>query len=124
MIAAEELIREEKVKVIIGMHTWQEAALVANIGGRAHVPVISFAASTITPPLMKLRWLFLIQMAKNGSEQIKCITDIVRAYNWQKVIAIYEDEAYGSDPGKLALLSEALRYVGSEIGPSAIFCFV
>ena len=65
---------------------------------------------------MKLRWPFLIQMAKNGSEQIN--------YNWQKVIAIYEDEPYGSDPGKLALLSEALRYVGSEIGPSAIFRFV
>ena len=124
MIAAEELIREEKVKVIIGMHTWLEAALVADIGGQAHVPVISFATSTITPPLMKLRWPFLIQMAKNGSEQIKCIADIVCAYNWQKVIAIYEDEAYGSDPGKLALLSEALRYVGSEIGPSAIFHFV
>lgn len=58
MIAAEELIREEKVKVIIGIHSWQEVALVADIGGQAHVPVISFAAPAITPPLMKLRWPF------------------------------------------------------------------
>uniref|UniRef100_A0A2N9GFS4 Glutamate receptor n=1 Tax=Fagus sylvatica TaxID=28930 RepID=A0A2N9GFS4_FAGSY len=113
--AAEEMIREKKVEVIIGMHTWQEAALVADIGGQAHVPVISFAAPAITPPLMTLRWPFLIQMARNGSEQIKCIADIVHAYDWQRVIAIYEDEAFGGDSGKLALLSEALQNVGSEI---------
>ena len=87
------MIREKKVEVIIGMPTWQEAALVADIGGQAHVPVISFAAPAITLPLMTLRWPFLIQMARNGSQQIKCIADIVHAYDWQRVIAIYEDEA-------------------------------
>ncbi|GMY37616.1 glutamate receptor 2.9-like [Fagus crenata] len=113
--AVEDMIREKKVKVIIGMHTWHEAALVADIGGQAHVPVISFAAPAITPPLMPLRWPFLIQMARNGSEQIKCIADIVHAYNWKRVIAIYEDEAFGGDSGKLALLSEALQHVSSEV---------
>ncbi|XP_059435387.1 glutamate receptor 3.5-like [Corylus avellana] len=112
---AEEFIREKKVKVIIGMHTWQEAAVVADVGGQAHVPVISFAAPAINPPKTSLRWPYLIQMAKNGSEQIKCIADIVRAYNWQRVIAMYEDEPYGGDSGKLAVLSETLRNVGSEI---------
>ncbi|XP_059436736.1 glutamate receptor 2.1-like [Corylus avellana] len=112
---AEEFIREKKVKVIIGMHTWQEAAVVADVGGQAHVPVISFAAPAINPPKTSLRWPYLIQMAKNGSEQIKCIADIVQAYNWQRVIAIYEDEPYGGASGKLAVLSETLRNVGSEI---------
>ena len=110
------MIKDKKVKVIIGMHTWHEAALVANLGGQANVPVISFAAPAITPPLMPLRWPFLIQMSTNGSEQIKCIADIVHAYNWQRVVAIYEDEVYGGDSGKLSLLSEALQNVGSEIG--------
>jgi ionotropic glutamate receptor len=115
VITAEEFIREKKVKVIIGMHTWQEAAVVADIGRQAHVPVISFGAAAINPPKTSLRWPYLIQMAKNGSEQIKCIADIVQAYNWQRVIAIYEDEPYGGDSGKLAILSEALRNVTTEI---------
>ncbi|KAF5473017.1 hypothetical protein F2P56_009664 [Juglans regia] len=113
--AAEEMIRDQKVKVIIGMHKWPEAALVADVGRQARVPVISFAAPAINPPLTPLIWPFLVQMAKNGSEQVQCIADIVHAYNWQRVIAIYEDEGYGSNAGMLALLSEALQNVGSEI---------
>ncbi|XP_041028010.1 glutamate receptor 2.9-like [Juglans microcarpa x Juglans regia] len=113
--AAEEMIRDQKVKVIIGMHAWPEAALVADVGRQDRVPVISFAAPVINPPLMPLLWPFMIQMAKNGSEQIQCIADIVHAYNWQRVIAIYEDEGYGSNAGMLALLSEALQNAGSEI---------
>ncbi|KAB1221985.1 Glutamate receptor 2.7 [Morella rubra] len=112
---AEELITEKNVKVLVGMHPWQEAVLVADVGNQAQVPVISFAAPAINPPLMSLRWPFLIQMARNGSEQIKCIADIVHSYNWQRVVAIYEDEPYGGDSGKLALLSEALKNIGSEI---------
>ncbi|GLT68931.1 hypothetical protein SLA2020_411220 [Shorea laevis] len=115
MHAAEEMIKEKEVKVIIGTHTWQEAALVADVAKEAQVPVISFAAPAITPPQMPIRWPFLIQMAKNGSEEIKCIADIVHAYGWQRVVAIYEDEPYGGDSGKLELLSEALQNVGSEI---------
>ena len=113
--SADELIKERKVQVIVGMNKWEEAALVAAIGNKANVPVLSFAAPAITSPILQHRWPFLIQMANNDSAQIECIAKIVRAYNWRRVIAIYEDDAYGSDSGMLGLLSEALQEVDSEI---------
>ncbi|XP_022715796.1 glutamate receptor 2.7-like [Durio zibethinus] len=113
--AAQKLIKEKEVKVIIGMETWEEAALVAEIGSRAQVPVLSFAAPAITPPLAASRWPFLVRMANGDSEQMKFIAAIIRSFNWKRVIVIYEDDAFGGDSGKLALLSEALQDVGSEI---------
>ena len=115
MVSVDELIKEKKVQVIVGMNKWEEAALVAAIGNKANVPVLSFAAPAITSPILQHRWPFLIQMASNDSTQIECISEIVRAYNWRRVIAIYEDDAYGSDSGMLGLLSEALQKVNSEI---------
>lgn len=101
--------------VIIGMNKWEEAALVASVGNREKVPVISFAAPARTPPQMEHRWPFLIQMANNGSEQIKCIADIIREYKWKRVVVIYEDDAYGSESGMSALLSKDLQDFDSEI---------
>ncbi|KAJ7947053.1 Glutamate receptor [Quillaja saponaria] len=112
---AEDMIKMQKVQVIIGMQTWQEAALIAEVGNQEQVPVISFAAPTITPPLASLRWPNLIRMDKNGSAYIKCIADIVHSYGWQRVVAVYEDDTYGGDYGMTTLLSEALQAVDSEI---------
>ncbi|PON57403.1 Ionotropic glutamate receptor [Trema orientale] len=112
--AAKQLIEEEKVEVIVGMETWQEAALVGKVGNQSQVPVISLVGPSITPPLMQLRWPFSISMANDASAEINCIVDLVCAYNWQKVIVIYEDD-YGGDLGALALLNEALQNIGSEI---------
>ncbi|KAL5575315.1 hypothetical protein UlMin_017014 [Ulmus minor] len=112
---AEELIEEKKVKVIIGMETWQEAAHVGKVGNRAKIPVISFAAQSITLPLMPLRWPFLISMANDPSVEMKRIADLVSAYKWRKVVVIYEDDEYGGDMGTLTLLTEALQKIGSEV---------
>ncbi|XP_059670052.1 glutamate receptor 3.5-like isoform X2 [Cornus florida] len=113
--AAEKLIKEKQVQVIMGMETWEEAALVADIGSRAQVPVLSFASAAITPPLMKLRWPFLVQMVTDDSEQMNCIAAVVQSFTRQSVVAIYEEDIHGGDPGKLTLLSKALKNVGSDI---------
>ncbi|KAK3039913.1 hypothetical protein RJ639_027748 [Escallonia herrerae] len=114
-IAAKHLVEEKQVKLITGMQTWQEATLVADVGKKAQVPVLSFAAAAITPPLTRLRWPSLLQMATNSSAEMNCIAAVVQSFNWRRVIAIYEDDMSGSESGMLALLSEALQSVGCEI---------
>ncbi|KAJ9690577.1 hypothetical protein PVL29_012962 [Vitis rotundifolia] len=114
-LTAEELIKENKVQVIVGMDTWQQAALAAEIGNQAQVPVLSLAASASVRPSRQLGRPTLIQMGSNVSEQIRCISAIVHSYHWRRVIAIYEDDAYDGNAEMLTLLSEALQRVGSEI---------
>uniref|UniRef100_A0A6N2KEM9 Glutamate receptor n=1 Tax=Salix viminalis TaxID=40686 RepID=A0A6N2KEM9_SALVM len=116
-----ELIKENKVEVIIGMDKWEEASLVANIGNQSQVPILSFAAPARTPILTSLRWPFLIRMASDGSEQMRCIAALVHSYNWRRVVVVYEDDVYGRESGNLALLTEALQEVGSEIDYRLVF---
>ncbi|XVE51428.1 hypothetical protein DITRI_Ditri02bG0039400 [Diplodiscus trichospermus] len=114
-MAAEELIKKKKVKVIVGLESWEKAALVGDVGTHAQIPILSFVAPAITPPSAATRLSFLIRIASNGVEQIRCISALVQGYNWRRVIAIYEDDTYGGDSGNLALLSENLQKVGSQI---------
>ncbi|CAJ1939216.1 unnamed protein product [Sphenostylis stenocarpa] len=108
---ARRMIITQKMQVIIGMHTWTEAAAVAELGRKTQVPVISFAGPTVTPPLMSIRWPSLVRMANDGTAYAKCVADMVHAYSWQRVVVIHEDGDYEM----LALLSETLQDVGSLI---------
>ncbi|KAI5447870.1 hypothetical protein KIW84_015352 [Lathyrus oleraceus] len=98
------------------METWQEAALVADLGAKFQVPIISFSSPPSVPSsLVQLRWPFLIQMSQNLSAQMNFIADMIHAFNSQKVIVIYEDNPYSSESGMLSLLSEALEKFNLQI---------
>ncbi|XP_057497471.1 glutamate receptor 2.7-like [Actinidia eriantha] len=117
--AAEELIKDEKVQVIIGMETWPETMLVAEIGNQAQVPVLSFASTAIAPSL--LQWPFLVHMASNVTQQLGCIASIAHFFQWRRVVAIYEVDKFGGDSGMLASLAEQLRNVSSNIEHRLVF---
>ncbi|BAT74446.1 hypothetical protein LR48_Vigan01g113100 [Vigna angularis] len=108
---ARRMIKTQKMQVIIGMQTWTEAASVAELGRKSQVPVLSFAAPSISPSLMPIRWPSLVRMAHNGTAYAKCVADMVHAFSWQRVVVIYEDGDYEM----LTLLSETLQDVGSLI---------
>ncbi|KAK9132002.1 hypothetical protein Scep_011530 [Stephania cephalantha] len=112
---AEDLIRHHKAHAIIGMQSWQEAALAAEVANRAKVPILSFSAPAVTPPLTSSRWPYMLRMTKDDSLQIQCAADIVGFYGWRRVIVIFETDVYGGYSGILALLSGALKNVSSEI---------
>ncbi|KAF9589308.1 hypothetical protein IFM89_022635 [Coptis chinensis] len=84
------------------METWQEAALVAEVSKRTRVPIFSFSAPSITPPLTSVRWPSLVRMVNNDYLQVL------------SVIVLYEDDGTTSS-GILTLLSHALQAVGSKI---------
>ncbi|WOG89774.1 hypothetical protein DCAR_0209013 [Daucus carota subsp. sativus] len=111
---AEELLKEN-VQAIIGMETWEQAALVADVANKAEVPVVSFSSAAIKKPFASLLWPFLLQMNTNINEQIRCIAAIVHSFNWHRVIPIYEADVYGGDSGIYAALTEALQRFGVDI---------
>ncbi|GAB4827036.1 hypothetical protein Ancab_033916 [Ancistrocladus abbreviatus] len=113
--AAVELAKGNEVKAILGMETWQEAALVAQVGNQYQLPILSLAVAPATLPLAPRRWPFLLQMASNYSQQLKCISAIVKYYNWRRVIAVYEDDGYAGTSLMLDLLSQSLQAVGAAI---------
>ncbi|XP_008781472.2 glutamate receptor 2.7-like [Phoenix dactylifera] len=105
-------------EVIVSTVPWPEADTVAVLGGQAKIPVLSLAAN---PPLALAPRPFLVRVSYPDSGQVQCLADLVKSYNWRRVIALYEDDAYGSIYATIALLSNYLRDVGSDIAYGAAF---
>ncbi|KAK1643278.1 hypothetical protein QYE76_061083 [Lolium multiflorum] len=109
--AAVDLIKNTQVQAIIGPKTSAEADFVSRIGDRAHVPVLSYSATS--PALSAAKTPFFVRAAANDSFQTAPIAAILVAFGWRAAAVLYEDSPYGTDI--LPALADALQRVGAKI---------
>ncbi|XP_062023816.1 glutamate receptor 2.2-like isoform X2 [Rosa rugosa] len=88
-----------------------ETSFVINLGDQAHVPIISFSATS--PTLTSLRSSYFFQFAQNDSSQVKAASAVVKAFGWRQVVPICIDTLHGR--GVLPFLADALQEVGTHI---------
>ncbi|EOY13166.1 Glutamate receptor 2.7, putative [Theobroma cacao] len=110
-VVATDLIKTQGAKAILGPQTWEELSLVAEIGSRNHIPVLSFA--DMTPTWATDKWPFLLAASPNQHAEMQAIASIVQSYEWHQVTVIYED--IGSSLSGVIHLFDALREKGIEI---------
>lgn len=98
-----------------------QANFVINLGDKAHVPIISFSATS--PSLTSIRSPYFFRAAQNDSSQVKAISDIIQAFGWRQVVPMHVDNEFGQ--GVIPYLSDALQEIDvripyrSVISPSA-----
>ncbi|KAM5585569.1 glutamate receptor 2.8 [Rosa sericea] len=109
--AALDLIKNVEVKAILGPMTSMQATFVVNLGEKAHVPIISFSATS--PSLTSLQSSYFFQFAQNDSTQVKAISGIVQNFGWSRVVPIYVDNMYGE--GIMPFLIDALLEVDAHV---------
>ncbi|KAK7304139.1 hypothetical protein RJT34_15213 [Clitoria ternatea] len=108
--AAQDLVNE-KVHAIIGPQTSEQAWFVIELGNKAHVPIISFSATS--PSLSPTRMPYFIRTARDDSSQVEAIAAIVHVYGWREIIPIYEDTEYGN--GLNPYLNDAFVRIGTRV---------
>uniref|UniRef100_A0A2N9I5U7 Glutamate receptor n=1 Tax=Fagus sylvatica TaxID=28930 RepID=A0A2N9I5U7_FAGSY len=110
--AAIDFVKSHQVQVILGPQTWEEALLVANIGNKNHIPILSFADAT--PNWAIEQWPFLVQATPNQHLQMNAVAAIVQSWEWHQVTVIYEDTD-SSTNGVMPHLTDALTEAGVKI---------
>ncbi|GMQ02704.1 hypothetical protein CsSME_00048809 [Camellia sinensis var. sinensis] len=103
--AAVELLKTEQVKAIIGPLTSMQANFLIHLGEEAHVPIISFSATS--PSLSYLRSTYFFRAALNDSSQVQPITAIIQAFGWKEVVPIYTENEYGE--GLIPFLTDTFQ---------------
>ncbi|CAI9769540.1 unnamed protein product [Fraxinus pennsylvanica] len=108
--AALDLLRDVEVDAIIGPQKATQVNFVMDIGDIAHVPIISFSA---TSPFLIPRTPYFVQTAQSDADQVEAIASIVKAFQWSQVAIIYEDTEYGT--GIIPYLSNSLQDVSARV---------
>lgn len=86
---AVDLLQTERVEAIIGGESLLEAKLLAEIGEKARVPVISLN-SPISSSLSK--YSHLIQATHDSVSEAKGIAAFIHGFDWNSVALVYEDD--------------------------------
>ena len=100
------------MQAIIGLQTWEEASIVAELGCKARIPIISLADET--PPWATDRWPFLVQASPEKHQQMKAVAAVIGSWGWRGINVIYEDTNIAASE-IIPFLADALKEVGSEI---------
>ncbi|KAJ1380976.1 Solute-binding protein family 3/N-terminal domain of MltF [Sesbania bispinosa] len=82
-----------------------EADFVIRLGDTAHVPIVTFSATS--PSLTSLQSPYFFQIAQNDLAQVKVITTFVQAFGWKEVVLIHVDNSFGE--GVIPSLTNALQ---------------
>lgn len=101
--------------MIIGPQKSSQASFVIDLGDRAHVPVISFSA---TSPSLLRRTPYFIQTAQSDATQVGAIASIVKKFQWREAVVIFEDTDYGH--GMIPYLANELYNIGVRISYRSI----
>ncbi|XP_012856516.1 PREDICTED: glutamate receptor 2.7-like isoform X1 [Erythranthe guttata] len=107
--SALDLLKDVQVDAIIGPQSSTHANFVSGLGNAAHVPVISFTATS--PSLGQPPYFF--QAAINDAAQVDAIAAIVKYFHWNQIIFVYEDSDYGN--GIIPYLSNAFQQVNARV---------
>ncbi|XP_010442264.1 PREDICTED: glutamate receptor 1.2-like isoform X2 [Camelina sativa] len=83
-----ELLETQGVEAIIGGNSLLEAKLMAELGEKARVPVVSLNS----PMSLSLsNYSYLIQVTHDSATEAKGITAFIDGFNWNSVAVVYED---------------------------------
>ncbi|PON65936.1 Ionotropic glutamate receptor [Trema orientale] len=94
--AAHELLDKIKVKALIGGETRMEARLLAELGYKAKVPMLSLSETSNSSPRFNKN-PFFIGIIQDEASQFKAVADMVEVFKWNDVVIIYEDTDFGSN---------------------------
>lgn len=95
---------------IIGPQKSTQVNCVMDLAERAHVPIISFSA---TSPSLIHRTPYFVQTAQSDANQVQAIASIVEEFMWTEVMIIYEDTEFGN--GIISHLSNTLQDVHARV---------
>ncbi|KAK4485551.1 hypothetical protein RD792_008194 [Penstemon davidsonii] len=89
-----DLLKNEEVDVILGPQKTTEETFVAEVGVKAHVPIISFTARSST--LSYTDNHYFVRATLDDAVQAQALASICQGFEWPEVAVLYEDTEYGS----------------------------